>query len=107
MFTIKRYIEMTKENRKSEKLLFSFKTYKMVTSVTVARWLKEVLQLSGIDVSNVKAHSLRRATTSSACMAGVTLQHILQTASWGSAKIVDHQLKFSHSVLSEYMQVPR
>ena len=48
-------------------------------------------------------------------MAGVTLQDILQTANWGSAKtfhkfylrdVVDHQLNFSHSVLSEYMQAP-
>ena len=113
--TIKRYIEMTKEKRKSEKLLVSFKTYEMVTSSTIARWLKEVLQLSGIDVSNFKAHSFRGATTSAAYMAGVTLQDILQTANWGSAKtfhkfyhrdVVDHQLNFSHSVLSEYMQAP-
>ena len=42
MCTIKRYIEMTKEKRKSEKV--SFKTNEMVTSGTIARWLKEVLQ---------------------------------------------------------------
>ena len=42
---------MTKEKGKSEKLLVSFKTYEMVASSTFARWLKEVLQLSGIDAS--------------------------------------------------------
>ena len=106
---------MTKEKGKSEKLLVSFKTYEMVASSTFARWLKEVLQLSGIDASNFKVHSFRGATTSAEYIAGVTLQDILQTANWGSAKkfrkfyyrdVVDHQLNFSHSVLSEYMQVP-
>ena len=42
--------------------------------------------ITGIDVSNFKAHSFRGATTSAAYMAGVNLHDILQTANWRSAK---------------------
>ena len=52
--------------RKSQYVLVSYCTNSRVTNNTVARWLKEVLRLSGIDISVFKAHSFRGAAASAA-----------------------------------------
>lgn len=44
-----------------------------VSSSTIARWLKEVLHLAGIDTSIFKAHSYRSASTSAAFSCGISL----------------------------------
>ena len=68
------------------KLGVFFKTFKAVTSCTLARWLNQVLFLSGIDISKLSAHSFRGASTSKALGAGVSLKYIIETANWASAK---------------------
>lgn len=85
VFTLKHYLEKTKEKRKSSKLLVSFKTFQQVTSSSIARWLKRVLELSGIDISVFQAHSFRGASCSTAYLSGVTMKDILSTANWSSA----------------------
>ena len=45
--------------------------YKVVSSATLARWLKAVLSLAGIDTSIFKGHSFRGALTSKAVSLGV------------------------------------
>ena len=84
--TLEHYLERTKNIRKSTKLFISFKTFNSVTTCTLARWLKEVLHLSGINISNFTAHSYRSASTSKAIGAGFSLKEILKTANWTSAK---------------------
>lgn len=84
--TLLYYIEKTQSLRKTDQLLISFKTYKSVCSSTIARWLKSVLCLSGIDISLFSAHSYRGASTSKAYSVGLSLKDILQTANWKSAK---------------------
>lgn len=86
MHTLLFYVEKTKTLRESQQLLISYCTYKPVTSSTVARWLKEVLMNSGIDVGQFKAHSFRSAAVSAAFAKGCSLQTILKTADWTSAK---------------------
>ena len=44
---------------------------------TIARWVKNVLQLSGVNVDIYKPHSYRSASTSHAKLAGVPLEDIL------------------------------
>lgn len=51
VFTLKNYIERTKEKRKSFKLLGFLKTFQQVTLSSIARWLKLLLELSGKDIS--------------------------------------------------------
>ena len=41
--TLNEYIDRTHNLRKSNRLFVSFKTFKAVTSCTLARWLKQVL----------------------------------------------------------------
>jgi hypothetical protein len=51
---------------------------------TIARWIKTVLSLSGIDISVFKAHSTRSASKSAASELGVPITDILSTVGWSS-----------------------
>lgn len=86
LHTLDEYLSRTTELRKTNKLFISFKYYNAVTTSTLARWLKQVLLLSGIDASNFSAHSFRGAATSKALSAGLSLKQIMDTANWKSAK---------------------
>ena len=69
----------------SDTLLISFiKPYHKVSTDTIARWIKTVLHLAGIDTSIFKAHSTRSASTSAATKLGVPLQDIMSSAGWSS-----------------------
>ena len=63
------------------------KPHKSVTSVTIARWLHEVLRLAGIDVSVFSGHSVRGESTSAAAAAGITTNDILKAADWSSDSV--------------------
>ena len=86
MHTLLYYLEKTVDIRKSQYVLVSYCTYSKVTSSTVARWLKEVLRLSGIDCNLFKAHSYRGAAASAAFLSGCSLNEILKTADWSSVR---------------------
>ena len=55
--------------------------HKPVTSATIARWVKTVLSLAGID-GVFTAHSTRTASTSAAARARVALSDIMEAADW-------------------------
>lgn len=84
--TLDEYLKRTKTKRKSTKLFVSFLTFKSVTTCTLARWLRQVLQLAGIDESNFSAHSFRGASASKALQLGVSINDIMKTANWSSSK---------------------
>lgn len=84
--TLDEYLNRTSNIRKSTKLFISFKTFNSVTTCTLARWLKQVLMLSGVNISNFSAHSYRSAATSKALQAGTSLKDILETANWTTAQ---------------------
>ena len=86
MHTLLKYVEKTSNIRKSRQLLVSYCSYMSVTSSTIARWLKEILNLSGINTQTFKAHSYRSAATSAAFSKGCSLKDILKTADWSSSK---------------------
>ena len=93
--TLRVYLTKTKPLRGDEsKLFISFiKPHKAVTSSTIARWLRTILELSGIDSSIFGAHSTRSASTSAAARGGVTLEDILKAANWSSESVFQ---KFYH-----------
>lgn len=107
--TLLRYVEVSKDLRKSSMLFMSYMTHQTVTTSTLSRWLKTVLCLSGIDTSVFKAHSVRGASTSSAFMAGCSIQNIQRTANWSNAKtfhmyynkVVDSNIDFASAVLNQ------
>lgn len=86
--TLKEYIQKTNPLRTGEKQLFlSFvRPHKAVSRDTISRWTKEVLKLSGIDITTFTGHSTRAATASKANAKDVPLDVILSTIGWASAQ---------------------
>ena len=58
------------------------KPHSPVTKDTIARWVREVMKLAGIDVALFTPHSMRAASTSALARAKVPLHTILETAGW-------------------------
>ena len=92
--TVSQYIRTTESLRlpeksdKQSKLFISWiKPYHAVTSSSIARWLRTVLDLAGIDTSIFKAHSTRGASVSAAKNLGVTTREILHTADWSTESV--------------------
>ena len=74
---------------------------------TLARWVKDVLTLSGIDTSQYAAHSCRSASSSRAKMSGAPLEHILHCGQWKSTntsvKFYDKELlRFSLEATQQF-----
>lgn len=75
------YIIKIAELRNSEQLIIGYKKpHAPVSCNTIARWLKNVLQQSGIDTSVYSAHSTRTASTSAAAAMGCPIDDILSNA---------------------------
>ncbi|XP_060604884.1 uncharacterized protein LOC132757584 [Ruditapes philippinarum] len=86
--TLETYIIITSKLRGTELKLFisTVKPFKAVTKTTVARWIKQLMQQSGIDVNKFGVHSCRAASTSAAANRGVQIDSIMKAAGWSSAK---------------------
>ena len=86
--TLQEYVKRTESLRHvngqySSKVFISYvKPHKEITTATLARWIKELLKLSGIDVTLFKGHSVRSASTSALYSRGANLSEILQMANW-------------------------
>ena len=80
------YIHRTASLRENITQLFTSycKPYKAASSSTIARWIRSVLQLAGIDTDLFKAHSTRAASSSAAFTAGMPINDILKAVGWNS-----------------------
>ena len=54
---------------------------------TIANWLKNVLDLAGINTGRYSAHSYRSSSTSAAAFSGISIGTILKSASWKNADV--------------------
>lgn len=80
---LREYIDRTAEIRSDNKLFISFiKPFNKVSSPTIARWIRTVLSLAGIDVSVFKAHSVRAASVSAAHNNYIPVSDIMDMAGW-------------------------
>ena len=81
---LEEYVQRTHTLRNNESQLFiSFvKPHKKVSKDTIARWIKHVMCLSGVDISVFKPHSTRAASTSKASKCCVPIANIMSAASW-------------------------
>ena len=72
------YEEHTASKRGLETRLFLaiIKPHKAVTSSTIARWLKSLLESTGIDTCIFNAHSVRGASSTAAANLGITTNDI-------------------------------
>lgn len=59
-----------------------------VKSVTIARWIREGMSLSGIDTSVFKAHSIRGAAVSRLAQKGASLKEIMRRGRWRSNSVL-------------------
>lgn len=84
--TCKEYLARTKDLRGSQTrlILTVVKPYKPASRDSIRRWIRNVMQQSGIDVTMFKSHSTRAASTSKAKSCNVPLEDILKTAGWKS-----------------------
>ena len=55
-----------RENDQGRLLISYVKPYKSASRDTISRWLKTIMQKSGIDVNKYGSHSVRTAATSKA-----------------------------------------
>lgn len=82
--TLQHYLNRTQLFRKegNTRLLLSYvKPFHPITASTVGRWIKCVLDNSGIDTKKFKAHSTRAASTSKASQM-IPIDQILQHIGW-------------------------
>ena len=91
-------MESTKQFRKDHsKLFLSWKTHKPVVKSSLARWLTQVLHLSGLDTSTFKAHSYRGAGLSYAYCKGASIEKIVKADNWkDSSTFKDFYLVLSY-----------
>ena len=85
--SLKTYLDRTSAlHGGAQQLFVSYsKPFKPVSRDTISRWVKIVMQKSGIDVNLFKPHSTRAAATSKAFLKSVPLEHILSVAGWSSS----------------------
>ncbi|EFN80918.1 hypothetical protein EAI_04706, partial [Harpegnathos saltator] len=84
------YLERTADFRRlnCDAFFISYcKPYSSVSSQTLGRWVKSVLEASGIDVS-IFSHSTRHASTSLAASRGININEIRRTAGWSKSSDV-------------------
>ena len=110
---LKCYLDKTLSIRNA--ILNLFLTFKKpchaATSQSISRWIKHVLDLSGIDTTVYTAHSTRHASTSAAFRKGVSLEVIKKTASWSvqsttfsrfyNKPLIEEKKPFSKAVLGK------
>ena len=111
--TLKEYESRTQPlpERETKLLVAIIKPHKAVSSSTVARWLKSLLEVSGIDTSIFGAHSVRGASSSAVASAGVSTSDILKAAGWSSESTFQRfyyrptdNTSFGRAVLSQHSQ---
>ena len=85
---LREYLKRTRKFRKDNPFLFisTRSPHRNVTSQTISRWLKKVLQVAGVDTSIFKAHSTRSASASAAFRQGVSTDVLMSTVGWSSEK---------------------
>ena len=87
--TLKEYLKRTEDIRgDSDELFISFvKPHKPVSRDSIRRWIKNVMELAGVDTSIFKPHSTRHASTSCALSSGMSIDNILENAGWSNSKV--------------------
>ena len=82
----KRSATWRKSNSNKNQLLLSYvEPHKAVVSCIIAGWLVQILEFSGINTDEFKAHSIKGAVTSKAQAKGLSCKEIMEVARWSKA----------------------
>ena len=88
--TLREYVERTADlrnitnNEDNFLLITTVPPFRKASTATIARWTKETLSNSGIDIKLFKAHSVRGASTSKLADLQVSVQEIMKKGAWKS-----------------------
>ena len=83
----------------SQLLVTRVKPFSPAKPETIANWLKQVLNLAGVNTGRYSAHSYRSSSTSAAALGGVGIRTILKSASWKNVDVFrKHYLRELDSV---------
>ena len=74
---------------KPSQFFLSHRNGKPVKRASISRWIREVLALSGIDITTFKAHSTRGASTSAAARCGASPEQIMRHGDWSNLGTYD------------------
>lgn len=82
--TLVEYIERTGPLRGEVEEIFIThkKPYHKATTQTLSRWIKIILEKSGVDTTRYSAYSTRHASTSAAFHKGLDIESIRKAAGW-------------------------
>ena len=81
--TLNEYLKRRASLTNEHKLIITYRRpHKPASTSTIARWLKDILRLSGVDTNQFKAHSYRGASSSYANKMAVSVQDILKMGQW-------------------------
>ena len=83
---------------KPTQFFLSHRTGLPVQRASISRWLRQVLSLSGIDVTTFKAGSTRSASVSAAARFGASAEQILKQGDWSNLGTFN---KFYHKSLND------
>ena len=109
---LKEYLNKTSSLRKGEKQLFiSYqKPFKAISRDTLSRWVKSVLEQSGVNISKFTTHTLRNAATRFSASKNLSLTTIMSTVGWRHAStfttfykrpVLDKEMSFCEAILQE------
>ena len=81
------YMAKTRHLRKSTPLFISYqKPYQPVSKDTIARWCKNMMARSGVNIEKYTTHSCRSAASSLAKSRNVALKKIMDSCGWSSER---------------------
>ena len=120
LLVTKEYIRRTEELRpkntkgepKGQLVISHVPPYKPASKNTIARWTREVLAMSGVQVQCYKAHSIRGASASKLAVLNVPVEEIMKKAFWKKEstfrRFYDKPIKIdtdvTHVLLSEFVK---
>ena len=84
--TLREYMSRRQDIVADSLVLTHRKPRRPATKSSIARWLKQVLRLAGVDSSVFTAHSFRSSSTSSAKAAAIPIATILGKGQWTSER---------------------
>lgn len=88
MYAMREYVRRTKKLRllgKTQLLISYQKPHNSITSQTLSRWIRTVMERSGIDTRVYKPHSTRSAATSKAIGLKVPIEEVLKKGGWSNS----------------------
>jgi len=91
--SLKYYMDCTNSMRSTsgepKKLFLSLdKNHSPVSIQTISRWIKTILERSGVNISMFSAHSVRHTATSMASNKGISVDQIRERAGWSKSSNV-------------------